>query len=85
MESKFFMLLQDHNAFFQRSITSPFSNTIDGTFYLLCSIYYAIYAVGCGQSQVIVTVSGNVYMFQSGYIVYQVGYFIAIFMLRQRL
>ena len=53
------MTLQDHCNLLQRSITSPFPDTVDRHFYLPGSSHHPVEGVGRSHSQIIVAMSGD--------------------------
>ena len=55
--STFFMALENHGYFFQRSISGTLSNTINRYFYLTSAIQYPLNGIGSSHSQIIMAVS----------------------------
>ncbi len=52
------MLLDHHHHFFQGSIPGPFTQSVDGTFDLSCTVHDTGNRIGSGQSEVIMAMTG---------------------------
>ena len=74
------MLPDDHDHFFQRGIAGSFAESVDGTFNLAGSGNNAGDGIGCGQTQIIMTMAGNNGFVDIGDMVHEIGDFFAILM-----
>ncbi len=74
------MLFQNHYHLFQRSVARSFTQTIDGTFYLSCTIDHTGNRIGCCQSQIIMTMATQNGLVNIGDIINEVSDFFTILM-----
>jgi hypothetical protein len=73
IKSELFVLFDDHDYFFERSIAGSFSESIDRAFDLAGSVADAGDGVGCGKAEVIVAMTGDNGFVDIGDMVYEEG------------
>ena len=66
------MTLQNHSNLFERGITGTLANTIHGHLYLTCTIQYTLQSVGCGHTEVVVTVGRNSCILNTIHMIHQI-------------
>ncbi len=79
VKPKIRVLAHDHHYLFQRGITCTFTNTINGTFNLPCTVNHTSNGVCCGKTKVVVAVTRNSRFVNGRHMFHQIFYFGTVF------